>query len=124
MSRARLQAAGAERSGAKLGAARRTAMPPHEREPKLRCPIALFEQVEPKMRSLTALINATSNVQDKAELARALMEQCETLLRCARFDESDMNCRLCRQFSTLRKKTAALVLKIAQAPRPNEEGAR
>ncbi len=97
-------------------------MPAMEHELKLQCPIELFEQIEPKIRSLTALINSTHNLQDKAELARGLMEQTGKLLRCGSFDESNMNCRLCRQFSTLRQQTAALIVKLAQTGRADEGG--
>ncbi len=99
-------------------------MPPSERELQLKCPISLFEQVEPKILSLTALINGTRNLQDKAGFALSLMEKSEKLLQCDSFNEKNMNCRLCRQFSGLRQKTAALILKLAPAPGPDERGAQ
>lgn len=117
----------ASRRPAALGAGnrptQRSSMPALDRELQLQCPIALFEQVEPKIRSLSALINSTRNLQDRAELAQALLEQCEKLLSCGSFDETNMNCRLCRQFSGLRQKTAGLILKAARAPRREDREA-
>jgi cytochrome c len=98
-------------------------MPPLNREVQLRCPIALFEQVEPKIRSLTTLIDSTHDLQNRAEFAQSLLAQCEKLLHCESFDETNMNCRLCHHISGLRQKTAELVLKVAQSPRFEEREA-
>lgn len=99
-------------------------MPPLERGQQRQCPIGLFEEAEHKIRSLTTLINGSRNIQDKADLARSLMEQTEKLLQCESFDEGNMSCRLCRQFSALRQNTAVLILKLAGAPGPDKRGTR
>ncbi len=100
-----------------------SSMPAPEQPLLLQCPINLFERIEPDIRSFTALINQTRDLRDKGDLARTLIERTQTLLDCESFDDGNMNCRLCRQFSSLRQKTAELVLKIAGAVGAGEKRA-
>ena len=73
------------------------------------CPIDLFPSVERKIEDLTTAINRASTAAEKAGPASELRAQVSTLLDCEAYDEDNMNCRLCREFSELRDETAALV---------------
>jgi hypothetical protein len=73
------------------------------------CPIDLFEGCEREIQRLTAAINHASAPDEKGLLARELLDNVTTLLDCKAHDQDDTNCRLCREISTLRHKTAALV---------------
>jgi hypothetical protein len=86
-------------------------MPPFDEAPKLRCPVSLFEACESRIRALSLAINEAEGAE-KAALARELLEENEQLLACKEFDENDNNCVLCRNFATLRHKTASLVVQM------------
>ena len=79
--------------------------PSHEIE----CPIDLFDGCEKEIQRLTAAINHASVLQEKGRLARELLVSVSTLLDCKAFDQNNLNCRLCRELSTLRHKTAAVI---------------
>ena len=79
--------------------------PSHEIE----CPIDLFDGCEREIQRLTAAINHASAPDEKGHLARELLASVSKLLDCKSYDQDDTNCRLCREVSTLRHKTAALV---------------
>lgn len=86
-----------------------------ESVPNIDCPIDLFPQQESKIQELTQQINEARRIQQKAELAHALLEEVETLLRCSAFDEGNVNCVNCQAISGVRSKTATLVLKTEKA---------
>ncbi len=102
----------------------RSSMPEFARELQLTCPIGLFERIEPTMRTLTAQINSARDLGTKTELAHALIGQCEKLHNCESLDETNLNCRMCQHFSSLRQKTADLILKVARVKQPREGGAQ
>ena len=77
--------------------------------PRIECPIDLFEGRESEIERLTAAINRASALDEKGHLARELLVSVSTLLDCKAYDQDDTNCRVCRELSTLRHKTAALV---------------
>ena len=79
--------------------------PSHEIE----CPIDLFDGCEKEIQRLTAAINHASVLQEKGRLARELLASVSTLLDCKAYDQDNSNCRLCRELSTLRHKTAAVI---------------
>lgn len=84
-------------------------MTPRRSSPRIECPINLFEGCEREIERLTAAINHAFAPQEKGRLAGELMEKVSTLLDCDAYDQNNHNCRLCRELSTLRHKTAALV---------------
>lgn len=77
----------------------------------IRCPIDLFPRQEEEIARLTQEINQAQTAAEKTPWAQELMEAVDVLLACERYDEESMDCRLCRNFSGLRRKTAALVVK-------------
>lgn len=95
-------------------ASRQSSMPPMDEAPRIDCPIDLFEGCEVKIRGLTASLNEAQGAE-KGELAQALLEEVQILLDCEAFDKSNENCVMCRNFSELRHKTAALVVKMTGA---------
>lgn len=75
------------------------------------CPISLFPRQEEEIARLTQEINQARTAAEKAPWAQALIETVDVLLACEQYDEESLDCRLCRNFSELRHKTAALVVK-------------
>jgi len=75
------------------------------------CAIGLFSRQEEEINRLTQEINQARTAAEKAPWAQALIETVDVLLACEQYDEGSMDCRLCRNFSELRRKTAALVAK-------------
>jgi hypothetical protein len=82
-----------------------------ESVPNIDCPIDLFPKQESKIQELTQRINEARGIQQKAELAHALLAEVEVLLRCSAFDEGNIHCVNCQAISGIRSKTAALILK-------------
>jgi hypothetical protein len=58
-------------------------------------------------------VNAAQTINEKAAKAKELMEVAEELLACEEYEEGGLECQCCRGLSLLRKKTAALILKMA-----------
>ena len=81
------------------------APPSHE----IACPIDLFDGCEKEIERISAEINRASVLHEKGRLARELLVSVSTLLDCKAFDQNNLNCRLCRELSTLRHKTAAVI---------------
>ena len=77
----------------------------------IHCPIGLFPRQEEEIALLTQEINQARTAAEKAPWAQTLIETVDVLLACEQYDEGGMDCRLCRNFSELRRKTAALVIK-------------
>ena len=77
------------------------------------CPIDLFGPTEREVKELTASINRASRPMAKAPLASELRRVVGRLLRCEAYDAGNANCRMCRELSELRDKTAALVERAA-----------
>ena len=83
-----------------------TPLPP---SPQIECPIDLFAGCEREIERLTTAINHVSALEEKGRLARELLTSVSTLLDCKAYDQNNLNCRLCRELSTLRHKTAAVI---------------
>ena len=83
----------------------------------IRCPIDLLPRQETEVTRLTQAINLARTAKEKAPWAQALIETADVLLACQAYDEGSLDCRLCRDFSGLRRKTAALVLKAGRLNR-------
>ena len=79
---------------------------------EIQCPIGLFEPQEAKIETLTKALNAAKEAADKVPIARELMREAAVLLDCASFDRGNRNCRLCRSFSELRRRTAGLIVSV------------
>jgi hypothetical protein len=84
-------------------------MTPGRSSPQIECPIDLFDGCEREIERLTAAVNHASAPQEKGRLARELLASVSTLLDCKAYDRDNLNCRLCRELSTLRSKTAAVI---------------
>lgn len=87
------------------------------RQAGIRCPIGLFPRQEAEIAQLTEAINRAPTAAEKAPWAQALMEAADVLLACERYDGESLHCRLCHNFSELRRKTAALVISAARLGR-------
>ena len=83
----------------------------------IHCPIGLFPRQEEEIGRLTQEINQARTAAEKAPWAQALIEAVDVLLACEQYDEGSMDCGLCRNFSELRRKTAALVIKAERLSR-------
>jgi hypothetical protein len=81
------------------------------RQKSICCPIDLFPKKEAKIERLTEAINRAPTAAEKAPLAQDLIDVVDVLLACEAYDEENVNCRLCQNFSKLRRKTATLILK-------------
>lgn len=85
--------------------------------PQIDCPIGLFGPVEGNVGEITADMNRASNPAEKARLAGDLRGAVAALLDCEAYDRNNTNCRLCRELSQLRDKTAALIQQGARLAR-------
>lgn len=86
-------------------------------KPGIVCPIGLFGQIEREVEDITAAINRAPSAVEKAPLARKLRDAVAPLLDCKAYDGENANCGLCREFSALRDKTAAVVEQAARLAR-------
>lgn len=84
------------------------------RQANIHCPIGFFPRQEEEIAHLTEEINWARTAAEKAPWAQALIEAADVLLACEQYDEDSLDCRLCRNFSELRRKTAALVIKAGR----------
>ena len=84
------------------------------RRASIHCPIGLFPRQEEEIARLTQAINQARTAAEKAPWAQALIETVDVLLACEQYDEESLDCRLCRNFSELRRKTAALVVEAGR----------
>jgi hypothetical protein len=80
------------------------------RRTSIRCPIGLYPGQETEIIRLTQEINRASTPSDKAFSAEALIKAVDTLLACEQYDGDSLGCHLCHNFSTLRRKAAALII--------------
>jgi hypothetical protein len=84
------------------------------RQASIHCLIGLFPRQEEEIAHLTQEINQARTAAEKAPWAQALIEAVDVLLACEQYDQESLDCRLCRNFSELRRKTAALVIKAGR----------
>jgi hypothetical protein len=80
----------------------------------IQCPIGLFRRQEEEINRLTQEINQARTAAEKAPWAQAMMEAVDVLLACEQYDEQSPDCRLCHNFSELRRKIAILVVKAGR----------
>ena len=74
------------------------------------CPIHLFPEQEAEIGRLTLELNGAPSAAEKAPWAQAMIKATDVLMACASYDEESQDCHLCRNFSNLRQKTAALIV--------------
>ena len=79
---------------------------------KIRCPISLFDPQEAKIEVLTKSINAAQSASEKMPFVQDLIDEVWVLLACASYDPANVNCGLCRSFSTLRLRTSSLIVRV------------
>ncbi len=79
--------------------------------PNIDCLIDLFPKQESRVQVLTRWINEAKGIQQKAELAHSLHKEVEVLLQCSAFDEGNIHCVNCKAISSVRSKTATLILR-------------
>ena len=82
----------------------------------INCPIGLFPRQEAEMVRLTELINRARSAVDKAPSAELLIQEVDVLLACQAYDDQSVDCHLCREFSQLRRKTAAIIVAAGKLP--------
>ena len=80
-----------------------------EPRPQINC--SIFLKREWAIKELTRDINEAKIVSDKAERAKQLKHEVETLLSCEKYDKKNEDCKDCKVISTLRKQTAELLIK-------------
>lgn len=83
----------------------------------IHCPTGLYPRQEAEVARLTEAINRARTAVEKAPWAQRLIEAVDMLLACEQCDEKSMDCRLCRNFSALRRKTASLVVQAGRLSR-------
>ena len=94
-----------------------------EKQASICCPIDLFPQQEVEIARLTRSINEAPTAAQKGPFAQSLLEAVTVLLDCSAYDEENVNCNLCRNFSELRRKTANLVVAAGRLDRGRERRA-
>jgi hypothetical protein len=82
---------------------------PHGRRTDVRCPVGLFPRQEMEIARLTKMVNQALAAAERASWARGLALTTDVLLACEHYDGETADCRLCRNFSVLRRGGAALV---------------
>jgi len=73
------------------------------------CPIGLYRKHEGEIARLTDAIKRSSSAGEMARAAHDMRHHVSALLNCRAHDEHDVNCRMRRDLSTLREKTAGVV---------------
>ena len=91
----------------------------HQEQAGIHCLNALFAKQEVEISRLSQAINQAHTVGEKAP--QALIEAVDVLLVCEHYDAVSADCRLCHNFSELRRKTATLV-KVAVYRNPVKAG--
>lgn len=79
---------------------------------KIRC--AVFQTKNKRIKKLTKAINATRDVEKKAQLAEKLQELVNILLFCEKFDSESAECKICHLISNLRRRTVNLIMRARE----------
>jgi len=80
------------------------------------CPIGLYQKHEGEIARLTEAINRSPTADEMARAAHDLRRHASVLLDCRAYDENDLNCRICRDLSILRERTASVVEQMTSLP--------
>jgi len=86
-----------------------------DEQASINCP--QFQAQESICTRLTEQINAARSVAEKATAAQELINAVQELLDCDEYNEENLDCQYCHDFSVLRKKTAELVSKVRRIAR-------
>jgi hypothetical protein len=91
-------------------------MTPRRAHAGVHCPIGLYERHDDEITRLTQAINRSSTAVEMAWAAYDLRQHACVLLECRAYDDNNMNCRICRDLSVWRAKTASVVEQIVAPP--------
>ena len=80
-----------------------------ENQAKIDC--AVFRNRQTAIEDITAEINKAERVEEKAVFAAELRKEVDVLLSCSDYDQNSLDCKNCRFISTLRNRTAGLIMK-------------
>lgn len=79
-------------------------------EPVIGC--ITFREQERILRDITDRINLAGGAQDRIRLAKNLNREVDVLVSCPAYDNETFDCRNCRFVSNLRRKTAAVFMRL------------
>lgn len=82
----------------------------------IHCPIGLYEKHDGEIVRLTEAINRSPTAGEMAQAAHDLRQRAFVLLDCRAYDDNNLNCRMCRDLSAWREKTAAVVEQMTASP--------
>ena len=91
-------------------------MTPRRAHAGVHCPIGLYEKHDDEITCLTQAINLASTAVEMADAAHDLRVHASALLKCRAYDDNNMNCRICRDLTVWREKTASVVEQMAAPP--------
>ena len=91
-------------------------MTPRRAYAGVNCPIGLYEKYDDEITRLTQVIDQSSTAVEMAQAAHDLRRQVSVLLECRAHDENNVNCRICRDLSVWREKTACVVEQMTAPP--------
>lgn len=92
---------------------------PRGRRTDIRCATGLFSSREFEIARLAQMVALAATSVEKAAWALELVRTAEVLLSCQRYDDDNADCRLCRNFSGLRRTSADLIVKAGTGNRAN-----
>ena len=78
-------------------------------EPEINCPT--FRMQEFAIKDITDKINRATGVEEKARFSEELQKEINVLLSCADYNKEKLDCKNCRFISSIRKKTADIIIK-------------
>ena len=91
-------------------------MTPRRAHAGVHCPIGLYEKHDDEITRLTQAINRSSTAVELARAAYDLRKHASVLLKCRAYDDNNVNCRICRDLSVWREKTAFVAEQIVAPP--------
>jgi len=78
-------------------------------KPKISC--SIFRKQESIIQDVTGKINRSNGIMERAGFAEELIKEVDVLLSCSYYNVGTSDCKNCHFNSTLRKRTACLILK-------------
>jgi hypothetical protein len=91
-------------------------MTPRRAHAGVDCPIGLYEKHDEEITRLAQAINRSSTAVEMVRAAYDLRQHARVLLKCRAYDDNNMNCRICRDLTVWREKTASVVEQMAAPP--------
>jgi len=80
------------------------------RHPERICPA--FQKQQSIIKEIVKKINKVEGLSEKAGLAKKLQKEVNVLLYCPDYAANKTNCQNCHFIAQIRKKTAALIIKV------------